>query len=143
MTKMTPALASLFQISASSHREDAWLLCMIYHATGPIHGGSSVKSGFEPGTLQHRDLATRPKRPMLHYERRRYKGHFGMHLFMTPETTPKLPFFSGGRAFDSRRISGRSPMQLGLEPATLRSRSRDCFYATATLVLEDADHKMH
>ncbi|GBM89774.1 hypothetical protein AVEN_196283-1 [Araneus ventricosus] len=31
----------------------------------PIHGGSSVESGFEPGTLrpQSRDLTTRPPRP--------------------------------------------------------------------------------
>ncbi|GBN85792.1 hypothetical protein AVEN_95172-1 [Araneus ventricosus] len=32
---------------------------------GPIHGGSSVESGLEPGTLwpQSRDLTTRPPRP--------------------------------------------------------------------------------
>ncbi|GBN64255.1 hypothetical protein AVEN_68634-1 [Araneus ventricosus] len=38
---------------------------MIERATGPIHGGSSLESGFEPGTLllQSRDLTTRPPRP--------------------------------------------------------------------------------
>ncbi|GBO16701.1 hypothetical protein AVEN_268950-1 [Araneus ventricosus] len=36
-------------------------------AAGPIHGGSSVESGFELGTLQpqSRDLTSRPPRPML------------------------------------------------------------------------------
>ncbi|GBM29920.1 hypothetical protein AVEN_111228-1 [Araneus ventricosus] len=36
-------------------------------ATGPIHGGSSVESGFEPATLRPRgrDLTTRPPRPKL------------------------------------------------------------------------------
>ncbi|GBM33745.1 hypothetical protein AVEN_131648-1 [Araneus ventricosus] len=39
---------------------------MIYRATGPIHGGSSVESGFEPGTLrpQSLDLSTTP--PLKH-----------------------------------------------------------------------------
>ncbi|GBN59545.1 hypothetical protein AVEN_209380-1 [Araneus ventricosus] len=38
---------------------------MIWRATGPIHGGSSVESGFEPATLRSRgrDLTTRPPRP--------------------------------------------------------------------------------
>ncbi|GBO33244.1 hypothetical protein AVEN_258333-1 [Araneus ventricosus] len=33
----------------------------------PIHGGSSVESGFEPGTFrpQSPDLATMPPRPLL------------------------------------------------------------------------------
>ncbi|GBN64673.1 hypothetical protein AVEN_72786-1, partial [Araneus ventricosus] len=29
---------------------------MTERATGPIHGGSSVESGFEPGTLQPETL---------------------------------------------------------------------------------------
>ncbi|GBM07613.1 hypothetical protein AVEN_230046-1 [Araneus ventricosus] len=39
---------------------------MIWRATGPIHGGSSVESGFEPGTLrsQGRGPTTRPPRPL-------------------------------------------------------------------------------
>ncbi|GBO34290.1 hypothetical protein AVEN_166295-1 [Araneus ventricosus] len=38
---------------------------MIWRAAGPIHGGSSVESGFGPGTLrpQSRGLTTRPPRP--------------------------------------------------------------------------------
>ncbi|GBN72266.1 hypothetical protein AVEN_161408-1 [Araneus ventricosus] len=37
---------------------------MIERATGPMHGGSSVESGFEPGTLwpRSRDLTTWPPR---------------------------------------------------------------------------------
>ncbi|GBO04043.1 hypothetical protein AVEN_154146-1 [Araneus ventricosus] len=38
---------------------------MVWRATGPIHGGSSVESVFEPATLRSRgrDLTTRPPRP--------------------------------------------------------------------------------
>ncbi|GBM46955.1 hypothetical protein AVEN_219600-1, partial [Araneus ventricosus] len=38
---------------------------MIQSKTVPIHGGSSVESGFKPGTFrpQNRDLTTRPPRP--------------------------------------------------------------------------------
>ncbi|GBM54148.1 hypothetical protein AVEN_202511-1 [Araneus ventricosus] len=38
---------------------------MIWRETGPIHGGSSVESGLEPGALrpQSRDLTTRAPRP--------------------------------------------------------------------------------
>ncbi|GBN85265.1 hypothetical protein AVEN_142367-1 [Araneus ventricosus] len=35
---------------------------MIYRATGSIHCGSSVESGFDPGTLRPRDLTTKPPR---------------------------------------------------------------------------------
>ncbi|GBN07048.1 hypothetical protein AVEN_150760-1 [Araneus ventricosus] len=46
-------------------REEFWQLRMIYSATGPIRGGSSVESGFEPGVLwpQGRDPTIRPPRP--------------------------------------------------------------------------------
>ncbi|GBM47047.1 hypothetical protein AVEN_68367-1 [Araneus ventricosus] len=39
----------------------------IWSATGPIHGGSSVESSFDPGTHrpQSRDLTTRPPRSCL------------------------------------------------------------------------------
>ncbi|GBN84389.1 hypothetical protein AVEN_68258-1 [Araneus ventricosus] len=47
---------------------------IIISNAGPIHGGSSVESGFEPGTLrpQSRDLTTRPPRPCLVVELRRF-----------------------------------------------------------------------
>ncbi|GBL84862.1 hypothetical protein AVEN_93884-1 [Araneus ventricosus] len=40
-------------------------LRMIWRATGPIHEGPSMESGFEPGALrpQSRDLTTRPPCP--------------------------------------------------------------------------------
>ncbi|GBN64492.1 hypothetical protein AVEN_218258-1 [Araneus ventricosus] len=40
-------------------------MIMTTYDYGPIHGGSSVESGFEPGTLrsQSRDLTTRQSRP--------------------------------------------------------------------------------
>ncbi|GBO39423.1 hypothetical protein AVEN_113781-1 [Araneus ventricosus] len=43
---------------------------MIQRATGPIHVGSSVESGFEPGTLppQSRDLTTMPPQPLIKAE---------------------------------------------------------------------------
>ncbi|GBO26479.1 hypothetical protein AVEN_270029-1 [Araneus ventricosus] len=49
-------------IFAPHQREGVWPLPMIWRAAGPIHGGSSVESGFEPGTLrsQSRYLTTRP-----------------------------------------------------------------------------------
>ncbi|GBN56985.1 hypothetical protein AVEN_68470-1 [Araneus ventricosus] len=48
-------------------RESIWPLLMNWCSTGPTHGGSTVDSGFEPGTLrpQSRDLTTRPPRPPL------------------------------------------------------------------------------
>ncbi|GBL92796.1 hypothetical protein AVEN_4507-1 [Araneus ventricosus] len=41
-------------------------LRMIYRATGPIHDGSSVESGFEPRSLRlrGRHLNTKPPRPL-------------------------------------------------------------------------------
>ncbi|GBN66531.1 hypothetical protein AVEN_80740-1 [Araneus ventricosus] len=46
---------------------DVWPLHMIQSATDPIHGGSSVESGFESGTLrpQCRDLTYRPRGLMV------------------------------------------------------------------------------
>ncbi|GBM45117.1 hypothetical protein AVEN_233478-1 [Araneus ventricosus] len=76
MTRTTPELAPPLQTFAPHQREGIWPLRMIWRATGPIHGGSSVESGFaedppcmglgfEPGILraQGRCLATRPPRP--------------------------------------------------------------------------------
>ncbi|GBL72237.1 hypothetical protein AVEN_115206-1 [Araneus ventricosus] len=67
MTRTTPELAPPLQTSTPHRREDVWPLRMNWRATGPIHGGSSVESGFEPGTLrpQSRDLTTRPPRPFI------------------------------------------------------------------------------
>ncbi|GBM86211.1 hypothetical protein AVEN_239241-1 [Araneus ventricosus] len=43
-------------------RDNVWPLRMILRATGPKHGGSSMESGFEPGTLRSRsrELSTVP-----------------------------------------------------------------------------------
>ncbi|GBM18202.1 hypothetical protein AVEN_151734-1 [Araneus ventricosus] len=57
MTRTTPELAPPLQASTPHQREDLWPLCMIWYETGPIHGGSSVESGFEPGTLRPQSLA--------------------------------------------------------------------------------------
>ncbi|GBN30195.1 hypothetical protein AVEN_226539-1 [Araneus ventricosus] len=64
MTKTAPELAPPLQDSTPHQREDVWSLRMIWRAAGPIHGGSSVESGFEPGAFrpQSRDLTTRPPR---------------------------------------------------------------------------------
>ncbi|GBL72471.1 hypothetical protein AVEN_115387-1 [Araneus ventricosus] len=56
MTRATPPL----QASTQHQREGVWLLRMIQRAAGPIHGGSSVESGFEPGTLRNRAEALPP-----------------------------------------------------------------------------------
>ncbi|GBL79868.1 hypothetical protein AVEN_28930-1 [Araneus ventricosus] len=50
------------QASAPHQREDVWLLRINSRATAPIHLGSSVESGFEPGILwsRSRDLTTTP-----------------------------------------------------------------------------------
>ncbi|GBO45845.1 hypothetical protein AVEN_164697-1 [Araneus ventricosus] len=65
MTRTTPRLAPPLQTSTPHQRGGVWPLRMIWRATGPIHGGSSVESGLEPGALrfQSRDLTTRPPRP--------------------------------------------------------------------------------
>ncbi|GBN08304.1 hypothetical protein AVEN_90466-1 [Araneus ventricosus] len=44
----------------------------------PIHGGSSVESGFEPGTLrlQSRDLTTRPPWPLTKWKSVYRGDHF-------------------------------------------------------------------
>ncbi|GBM04806.1 hypothetical protein AVEN_20237-1 [Araneus ventricosus] len=65
MARTTSELEPLLQTSMPHQREGVWPLRMIYGATGSIHGGSSVESSFEPGTLrpQSRDLTTRLQRP--------------------------------------------------------------------------------
>ncbi|GBL83294.1 hypothetical protein AVEN_110622-1 [Araneus ventricosus] len=65
MSRTTPELAPPLQPFASHQLEDVWPLRMIWRATGPIHGGSSVESGFEQATLRFRgrDLTTRPTLP--------------------------------------------------------------------------------
>ncbi|GBL96858.1 hypothetical protein AVEN_118974-1, partial [Araneus ventricosus] len=64
MTRTTPELEPPLQTSMSHQRENVWPLRMIERAAGPIHGGSSVESGFEPG-----DLPTRPPRPLPNLDR--------------------------------------------------------------------------
>ncbi|GBM29647.1 hypothetical protein AVEN_125294-1 [Araneus ventricosus] len=65
MTRTTPEQPPPLQASAPHQREDISPLHMIQRTLGPIHDGSSVESGFEPGALrsQSRDLATMPQRP--------------------------------------------------------------------------------
>ncbi|GBO31827.1 hypothetical protein AVEN_207007-1 [Araneus ventricosus] len=63
MKRTTPELAAPLQTSSPHQREDVWPLGTIYRATGSIHGGSSVESGFELGALRPRDLTTMPPRP--------------------------------------------------------------------------------
>ncbi|GBM61918.1 hypothetical protein AVEN_69574-1 [Araneus ventricosus] len=68
MTRTAPELAPPLQTSAPHRRLDIWPLCMIWGVAGPIHGGSSVASGFRPATLRFRgrDLTTRPPRPIFY-----------------------------------------------------------------------------
>ncbi|GBM76677.1 hypothetical protein AVEN_48799-1 [Araneus ventricosus] len=68
MTRTTPELASPFQTSAPHQREDVWPLRMIYRATGPIRGGSSVESGFEPASLRSRGLPPRKENSISFFE---------------------------------------------------------------------------
>ncbi|GBL88375.1 hypothetical protein AVEN_103031-1 [Araneus ventricosus] len=69
MTRTTPELAPPLQASTPHQRESVWPLRMIWCATGPIHGGSSVESGFEPAALRSggRDLASSPPRPRIEF----------------------------------------------------------------------------
>ncbi|GBN81245.1 hypothetical protein AVEN_132794-1 [Araneus ventricosus] len=69
--------ASLGGKDLDEEYELAWkctslVFCDLYRAAGPIHGGCSMESDLEPGTLrpQSRDLATRPPRPHRDQERR-------------------------------------------------------------------------
>ncbi|GBM54525.1 hypothetical protein AVEN_198043-1 [Araneus ventricosus] len=68
MTRTTPELIPPLQTSAPHQREDCWPLCVIWHAMGPIHDGSSSRPSvglvFEPGTLwsRSRDFIARPPR---------------------------------------------------------------------------------
>ncbi|GBN80646.1 hypothetical protein AVEN_210869-1 [Araneus ventricosus] len=48
MTRTTPELLSRLQSAPPHQREQDWHLRMTKRATGPIHDGSSVESGFEP-----------------------------------------------------------------------------------------------
>ncbi|GBM23155.1 hypothetical protein AVEN_147073-1 [Araneus ventricosus] len=52
ITRTTPELKPPIQTSTSLQREGVCPLRMIYCATGPIHGGSSVETGLELGTLR-------------------------------------------------------------------------------------------
>ncbi|GBN09682.1 hypothetical protein AVEN_110925-1 [Araneus ventricosus] len=60
MTRTTPELPPLLQASEPHQREDVW------RATGPIHDGSSVESGLEPGSpwSRGRDFTTRPPKTL-------------------------------------------------------------------------------
>ncbi|GBO35780.1 hypothetical protein AVEN_199554-1 [Araneus ventricosus] len=98
MTRTTPELAPPLQTPTPRQQEDVWPLRMVQRAAGPIHGGSSVESGFEPGALrpQGRDLATRPPRPphdhrktKLRYSVRR-AGTSGLRLRIAGIVTPGL-----------------------------------------------------
>ncbi|GBM42421.1 hypothetical protein AVEN_138769-1 [Araneus ventricosus] len=48
MARTTPELTPNLQTSAPHQREGVWPRRMIKRAESPIHGGSSVESGFEP-----------------------------------------------------------------------------------------------
>ncbi|GBM00463.1 hypothetical protein AVEN_88651-1 [Araneus ventricosus] len=63
MKRTTPEMASILSklpLHASGRTLDS--LRMIYRATGPMHGGSSVESCFETGK-RNRKLTTRRRRP--------------------------------------------------------------------------------
>ncbi|GBM24561.1 hypothetical protein AVEN_217134-1 [Araneus ventricosus] len=64
MTRAAPELAPPLQTSEPHHREGA---------TDPIHDGSLMESGFEPGALRlgGRQFSTKPKR--THFSLKRYK----------------------------------------------------------------------
>ncbi|GBN79791.1 hypothetical protein AVEN_29769-1 [Araneus ventricosus] len=78
MTRTTPELAPPLQTSTPHQWEDIWPLRMIYRGTGPIHGGSSVESGFDPGALrtQSRDLTHRLPWPGVFREKGKGKNVF-------------------------------------------------------------------
>ncbi|GBO18564.1 hypothetical protein AVEN_201325-1 [Araneus ventricosus] len=62
MARTAPELAPPLTTSVRHQSEGVWAVHMIWRAAGPIHGGSSVESGFEPAALRSRGrgLATRP-----------------------------------------------------------------------------------
>ncbi|GBM09997.1 hypothetical protein AVEN_23988-1 [Araneus ventricosus] len=65
MMRTTPERVPHLQTSAPHQWENVSLLRFIYHATDPIHGKSSVESGFGLGVLgsRSRDLIARPPGP--------------------------------------------------------------------------------
>ncbi|GBO44083.1 hypothetical protein AVEN_113708-1 [Araneus ventricosus] len=66
---------------------------MIYRSTGPIHDGSSVESGFEPGTLRlrGRDLTTRtPRHRSISMEND--KNNIRVHFCFRKEAEPSWRF---------------------------------------------------
>ncbi|GBL79590.1 hypothetical protein AVEN_217346-1 [Araneus ventricosus] len=69
MTKTAPGLPPAFP--GFRPAPAGGRLATTYALACPLHGGSLVESGFEPGALQHRsrDLATRPPRPQAAFER--------------------------------------------------------------------------
>ncbi|GBM59846.1 hypothetical protein AVEN_96265-1 [Araneus ventricosus] len=85
----TPDLAPPLQTSTPHQREDVWLLRMIWSATGPKPGGSSVASSFEPGALrtQSRDLTTRPLRPPQSEEKQFRSGGNGKKRNIWPRVS--------------------------------------------------------
>ncbi|GBM52947.1 hypothetical protein AVEN_111302-1 [Araneus ventricosus] len=79
MTRTTSELAPPLKTSTPHQREDVWPLRMICRATGPMHGGSSVGLGFEPGALrpQGRGLTTRlPWPPSLLDLESKHNNHY-------------------------------------------------------------------
>ncbi|GBM36261.1 hypothetical protein AVEN_71966-1 [Araneus ventricosus] len=66
----TPELAPPLQTSTPHQQEDVWPPTCDLACNGPIHDGSSVESGFEPGTLwsRRRHLTTKPPRPISSWQ---------------------------------------------------------------------------
>ncbi|GBO29463.1 hypothetical protein AVEN_87185-1 [Araneus ventricosus] len=88
MTRKTPELAPPLQTSALHQQEDVWPPVYYKGATDPIHDGSSVESGFEPGILRlrGRHLTTRtpravPNRSRKHFATKKKSLPEGSHGF--------------------------------------------------------------
>ncbi|GBM07143.1 hypothetical protein AVEN_15400-1 [Araneus ventricosus] len=71
MMRKKPELAPPLQTFAPHQQEDVWPPVYYKRATDPIHDGSSVESGFEPGILRirGRHLTTRTPRPVPNHTR--------------------------------------------------------------------------
>ncbi|GBO18180.1 hypothetical protein AVEN_271760-1 [Araneus ventricosus] len=77
MTRTTPELAPLLQISAPHYQDDVWPPTYDLTCNRPTYnGGSSVESGFKPGTLRprSRDLRRGRETPPLTIGKREMDG---------------------------------------------------------------------
>ncbi|GBM12476.1 hypothetical protein AVEN_55309-1 [Araneus ventricosus] len=99
MTRATPELATPSSTFRISQRRTFASLRMIQHTAGPMRDGSSVESGFGPGSGS---LTTRPPRPFPNVQEKSHRA-----IITNANKTSSFPLYHPQIVF-SYRCSHRS-----------------------------------